>query len=113
MFVHFNGRIVNSDTIRQIQYEDLATKGYIRVVFKKELDRIEIVEGPQAFDVIMRLCPDALEGERASYQRHAWAIHNFLGHPLMQLFSWLGLRELGLKIHDETVPNPITKPISK
>jgi hypothetical protein len=113
MFVHFNGRLVNPDTIRQIQYEDLASKGYIRVVFKRDpQERIEIVEGPQAFDVVMRLAPEALEGERARYQRGAWAIHNLFGHPLMQVCSWLGLTKLGLAIHDKTVPNPITKSIS-
>lgn len=110
MFVHFNGRLVNADTIRQIQYEDLASKGYIRVVFKKDpQERIELVEGPEAFDVVMRLCPGALEGERAEYHRHAWAIHNLLGHPLMQVCSWLGFTQLGLKIHDLTAPNPINK----
>ena len=116
MFVHFNGRIVNTDTIRQVQYEDLATKGYIRVVFKGGTPdsmngRVEVVEGPQAFNLVMELCPSALEGERAKYQRHAWAIHNLIGHPLMQIFSWLHLPRLGIKIHDVTVPNPITKPI--
>jgi hypothetical protein len=40
------------------------------------------------------------------YKRHAWAIHNLIGHPLMQIFSWLHLTEVGLKIHDATVPNP-------
>lgn len=104
MFVHFNSRIVNTDTISSITYDDLAQHGFVHVHFK---DRsMELVECPAAFNLIMELCPAALEGERAKYQRHAWAIHNLVGHPLMQIFSWLGYPQLGLKIHDRTVPNP-------
>lgn len=104
MFVHFNGKVFNSDTIEWIDYSNLASNGYIKVHDTADLSHL--VEGPQAFNLMMRLCPDALEGEGAKYHRHAWAIHNLIGHPLMQIFSWLHLKELGLKIHDLTVPNP-------
>jgi hypothetical protein len=107
MFVHYNGKLINADTIRWIDYSNLAKKGYIRVCNK--VNEIFFVEGSKAFDVVMRLCPEALEGEQAQYKRHAWAVHNLFGHPLMQICSWLGLAPLGLKIHDITVPNPITK----
>lgn len=107
MFVHFNGKIVNANWITHIDYSELVEHGWIRVYDKLNIP--ELIEGPQAFDVVMRLCPDALEGERAKYHRNAWVIHNLFGHPLMQIFSWLGLTSLGLKIHDATVPNPITK----
>ena len=107
MFVHYNGKLVNTNTIERIDYSNLASKSYIEIYDK--VNEIEVLEGPEAFNLIMRLCPDALEGEQAKYHRHAWAIHNLFGHPLMQIFSWLGLTSLGLKIHDATVPNPITK----
>lgn len=107
MFVHFNGIVINSDDIKCIVYADFAKDGWIRVETKG--GEYFLVEGPDAFNLMMRLCPEALEGEQAKYHRHAWAIHNIFGHPLMQLCSWLGLTKLGLKIHDATVPNPITK----
>ena len=107
MFIHYDKQILNSDTIRWIECTNLVGGGYIRLYLQDGSS--ELVEGPSAFDIVMRLCPDALEGEQAKYKRHAWAIHNLLGHPLMQIFSWLGLTKLGLKIHDITVPNPITK----
>jgi|SRR6185369_2875637 len=107
MFIHYDKQILNSDTIRWIECTNLVSGGYIRLYLQDGSS--ELVEGPSAFDIVMRLCPDALEGEQAKYKRHAWAIHNLLGHPLMQIFSWLGLTKLGLKIHDITVPNPITK----
>lgn len=81
--------------------------GYINIYYKDSEG--ETVEGPEAINLIMQLCPAALEGEQAKYHRHAWAVHNLVGHPLMQIFSWLGYPQLGLKLHDQTVPNPITK----
>lgn len=110
MFVHFNDKLINSDTIDWVDFTNLVAKGYIRIYHKNE--EYDIVEGPEAFDVIMRLCPNALEGKRAEYQRHAWAVHNIIGHPLMQIFSWLGFPQIGLAIHDKTVPNPMTKSAS-
>lgn len=107
MFVHFNSKVVNTDTIECVTYDDLKDHGWVHVHYKD--GEMEPVEGPQASDLLMRLCPEALEGERLKYARHAWAIHNLFGHPLMQIFAWLGLTGLGLKIHDKTVPNPITK----
>jgi hypothetical protein len=107
MFIHYDKQILNADTIRWIECTNLVNGGYIRLYLQDGSS--ELVEGPAAFDVVMRLCPEALEGEQAKYKRHAWAIHNLLGHPLMQVFSWLGLSKVGIKIHDITVPNPITK----
>ena len=107
MFVHYNGKIVNPNSIEWIDYTNLAQMGYIRVHCTYSVP--EIVEGPPAFDIVMRLCPEALEGENAKEQRGRWAIHNLFGHPLMQILSWLGFTKWGLKIHDKTVPCPITK----
>lgn len=33
-----------------------------------------------------------------------WAIHNIIGHPLMEVFRILGMRRLGDWIHDVTIP---------
>jgi hypothetical protein len=107
MFIHFNGKVINVDTITWIDYSNLVKNGYIKIYDSH--NNQQYVEGTQAFDVVMRLCPEALEGEQAKYHKHAWAIHNLIGHPLMQIFSWLHLTALGIKIHDNTVPNPITK----
>lgn len=107
MFIHYDKQILNSDTIRWIECTNLVQHGYIRIYLQDGSS--ELVEGPAAFDVVMRLCPEMLEGENAKYKRGAWAIHNLLGHPLMQILSWLGYADVGIKIHDATVPNPITK----
>jgi hypothetical protein len=106
-FVNINGKIVNSSQISSIQYDHLISEGWVlvRVSGKKN----ERVDGAEAWNLIMELCPQALEGKQAKYKRHAWAVHNLIGHPVMQLLSWCGLTKLGLKIHDRTIPNPIIK----
>jgi hypothetical protein len=104
MFVHFNGKVVNSDEIHTIVVENIVKDGTIDVYYHNDVR--ETITGPEAFNLVMELCPNALEGMNAKYARHAWAVHNLIGHPLMQVCAWLHLTSLGLKIHDMTVPNP-------
>ena len=33
-----------------------------------------------------------------------WKVHNLVAHPLMEVLSWIGLSDLGDKIHDATYP---------
>jgi len=107
MFVHFNNKVINADLIEWVDFKNLTEYGYIKVYCRDSSG--ETVEGPEAINLLMQLCPQALEGQQLKYERYAWSVHNLIGHPLMQIFSWLGLTSLGLKIHDATVPNPITK----
>jgi len=107
MFVHFNSMVVNADTISWIDYKNFKEHGYIRIHYLN--GDVKIVDGPQAVDVLMELDPSAIEGERLKHIRHTWALHNLIGHPLMQICAWLGLHRLALWIHDMSVPNPITK----
>jgi len=105
MFVHYNGKIVNADTIKFITCDDFAEHNTIHV-FISPSDHEE-VRGAEALNIIMTLCPAVLEGKRAKHARHSWAIHNLIGHPLMQIFTWLHLTKLGIWIHDATVPEAL------
>jgi hypothetical protein len=60
-----------------------------------------------AFEAVMLLHPAALEGRRLRWPKHAWAFHNLVAHPVMQLLVWLGFRRAGIWLHDATVPKPI------
>lgn len=60
-----------------------------------------------AFEAVMLLHPAALEGRRLRWPKHAWAFHNLVAHPLMQMLVWLGFRRAGLWLHDATVPKPV------
>jgi hypothetical protein len=104
MFIEVNGKITNCLIIDHITIDSLISEGYIYLHYSDM--SVEKVEGREAIEILMRLCPSALEGKKLKYVRHRWAIHNLIGHPLMQLLSWLHLKSLGLKVHDMTVPQP-------
>lgn len=105
MFIHYNGFMINTDHISKIETKDYLKYGSI-TIYRTTGGYPDHVHGAEATNIIMTLCPAVLEGKRAKYQRHAWAVHNLIGHPLMQIFSWLKLPALGIKIHDATVPEP-------
>ena len=70
-------------------------------------DGSTLIAGPDAIEALMLIKPSALEGRRLRWVRHAWAVHNLIGHPLMQLFSFFGRHHLAIRIHDATVPRPV------
>ena len=106
MFINCNKKILNTNTIRKIDYSRYIETGNITLFLEKEIIEVGI---PESTDIIMRLCPNALEGHRAKYYKRAWMLHNLIGHPLMQLFSLLGISKLGIMIHDKTIPRPKKK----
>ena len=65
------------------------------------------LKGQEALDVIMQLKPSAIEGKHLRFARQAWAFHNLVAHPLLQVLAWLGMHKLGFRIHDATIPRPI------
>lgn len=88
-----------------IKFVDISGIESLKVIIHHEKGFDE-VQGPDAIELVMSLKPSALEGKKLRWIRHAWAVHNLIGHPAMQLFTWFGMKRLGLKIHDETVPRP-------
>lgn len=105
MFCHYNSKIVNTDTIASVTCDDFAEYNVVHVHYKN--GEMEPVKDAEAVSLIMLLCPAVLEGARAKHVRHSWAVHNLIGHPLMQIFTWLHLTKLALWIHDATVPEPL------
>lgn len=79
-------------------------QGYITVKTKKTMI---IISGFDAIEAVMLLKPSALEGKRMIWQKNAWAFHNFIGHPVVQILSWLGFKKEAIKFHDWTTPKPI------
>jgi len=67
------------------------------------------VIGPDAIELVMRLCPSAFEGKKMKFLRHQWMVHNLVGHPLMQVLSWLGFPKWGMEVHEKTTPRPVGK----
>lgn len=65
------------------------------------------IEGIDALEAAMLINPACLEGRRMRWARHAWLVHNLVGHPIMQVLVLLGMRRLALHLHDATVPRPL------
>jgi hypothetical protein len=60
-----------------------------------------------AFEILMLLHPSSIEGRRLKWAKNAWAFHNLVAHPLMQVMVWLGFKKQAIRLHDATVPRPI------
>ena len=67
---------------------------------------VAVLTGTDAVELVMLLKPSALEGRRLRWARHAWSVHNMVGHPLMQVLAWLGKPRWGVWVHDVTTPRP-------
>jgi hypothetical protein len=62
--------------------------------------------GFDAIEAVMLIKPSALEGRRLKWRQGAWAFHNIVGHPLMQILAWLGFKRKAIWLHDITTPRP-------
>jgi hypothetical protein len=91
--------------IKHIDTGLLVTHGRVTVIHAYRPMPYELTE-VESIELLMLVCPAALEGRRLKWLRHAWAVHNLVGHPLMQALSWLGLPKVGLHVHNNTIPRP-------
>ena len=73
------------------------------VVVLRDGQRIE-VRDIDAIDLAYLIKPSAVEGRRLAYARHAWAFHNLVAHPLMQVLAFFKAYKWAMQIHDSTVP---------
>jgi hypothetical protein len=65
-----------------------------------------VAEGFDAIEAVMVLKPSALEGRRLRWRKGAWAFHNIVGHPVMQILAWFGFGRAAVRFHDRTTPRP-------
>ena len=66
-----------------------------------------------ALELVMQTRPSALEGKRFKATKFAWAIHNLVAHPLMQIFALFGFYKLAFWLHDSTVPKGLKVKVLK
>lgn len=93
-----------------VQYDRLLTDGLIDVTFIdwQTGGRLsDTISGYGGEELIQMLRPTALEGKRYEWRKHAWAIHNIIGHPVMQLLAWMRLYKAAMWVHDVTAPRTI------
>jgi len=92
-------RDVESVDISRLEEEGVAVISYAG----KKADARDF----DAFEAVMLIHPAALEGRRLRWAKHAWAFHNLVAHPLMQVMVWVGFKKLAIRLHDATVPKPV------
>lgn len=63
----------------------------------------------EALDIVMQVKPSLVEGKRLKFAKHAWVIHNFVGHPLMQILAFFKMYSWAFYVHEATVPRPLGK----
>lgn len=94
--------MLSVDRISRVDYSRIETLVLVVVHDGQQT----VIEGIDALEAAMLLNPACLEGKRLRWARRAWLVHNLVGHPVMQILTLLGMRQLGLHIHDATVPKP-------
>src|SRR4051812_20963813 len=102
-FVKAGGLLIPCAAIEQVDMTGIE-QGFVDVTYGGKKARAHDFD---AFDIVMLLKPAGLEGRRLRWAGNAWALHNLVAHPLMQVLVWLGFRKLALRLHDCTVPKPV------
>lgn len=102
MFYRAGDQLLRLDAIRRI---DASRMEDLEVAVEHDLG-VSVLRGVEAIDLLMVAKPSALEGKRLRWIRHAWAFHNLVAHPTMQVLAWFGYPALGVRLHDATVPRP-------
>lgn len=112
-FIKADDKLIAVDTVTWLDLENLEA-GQVVV---HHLDGTGLhkskVTGFFAIEAVMILKPSALEGRRLQWPKHAWVVHNLVGHPVMQLLAFMGalthykpFYTWAMWVHDATTPSP-------
>ena len=88
---------------------DLAEAPLGRVRLRLRSGSEVVALGLDAIEAVMATRPSAVEGRPGPalrWPRGAWAFHNVVAHPLMQVLAWVGRGRLGVRLHDWSTPVP-------
>lgn len=102
-YVMVNGSVI---PINQIERIDFSNLGSGSVIVHANGEAYEATDF-DALKLAVEFYKD-MEGRPLRWVKHSWAIHNLIAHPVMQLLVWCGFTKLGLRVHDMTVPKPIS-----
>lgn len=105
-FVKVAGHAISLSEIAQVDGTDIE-----QLCVRLYLNNGNMVEARdiEAFDIVMQVKPSLVEGKRLKFAKHAWVIHNFVGHPLMQILAFFKMYSWAFYVHEATVPRPLGK----
>jgi hypothetical protein len=78
--------------------------GVVAIVMKD--GDVHEAHGFDAVEAVMAVRPSAMEGRRLRWRPHAWAFHNLVAHPAVQVLAWCGWKRAAVRFHDWTTPRP-------
>lgn len=104
-FIKAGDIMLSRHAIERVDISRLETTGEIDVVYGG--GKVAVAQDFDAFEIVMLLQPAALEGRRLRWVKNAWAFHNLVAHPLMQVMVWCGFKRAAIRLHDATVPKPL------
>lgn len=103
--VPLDTRAVDIGLIKWVDYSRLSEE--IVLVYLRGETEPCTASGFLALELVWRTSPAILEGAvNGVYKKYAWAFHNLVAHPLMQLLAFISLGRVGVRLHDATVPRP-------
>src|SRR5262245_60051509 len=72
--------------VREIAYVDLSEVEKLRIGVH-HTNGVDTLEGFFAVEALILLKPSAMEGKKLRWVRHAWAVHNLIGHPVLEFMA--------------------------
>lgn len=102
-FIMIDGGLIRHSEIRYIDLKRIDEQ--VAVIYTSEYGKHE-VSGFAAMELVWMLKPGAVEGHRLKWKKRAWAFHNLIAHPVMQLLAYCGFYKQAMWVHDITVPKP-------
>lgn len=110
-FIKYENRLYPISDVKCFGFHTAAQDGrFFAAITWKDQNSQSLVWGQAAIDLAMRFGPQVLEGNpEFKFAKRAWMFHNLVAHPVMQILALFGLYKLGLKIHDATIPRPLSK----
>ena len=105
-FVKANDNLV---LVSEICFLDGSNFENLEIALHLKNGRIVKVLNHEAIDIVMQLKPSLVEGKKLKFAKHAWVVHNLVGHPLMQLLAFFKLYTWAFWVHEATVPKPLGK----
>lgn len=91
------------DDVRHVDVSEIET-GSVSIVMKN--GDVHEARGFDAIEAVMAVKPSAVEGLRLRWRPHAWAFHNLVAHPVVQVLAWCGCKRAAVRFHDWTTPAP-------
>lgn len=102
MFIKAQSKLIPVDQISLVDIDQIE-QGLVVV---KTSEGVFECHGFDAIEAVMLLKPSALEGKRFKWKKNAWAFHNLVAHPIVQILAWLGFKKQAVQFHDYTTPKP-------